>query len=270
MKQGQENLFALRSQIARLEAEKERESKRIEFFEEKRKKAAADTDEFLAELLLLEKDILQAREDLKANAKPSPGRNEEAAELERAHRETEAGSRPGPKKSKPVRGDYLQKFAEVTEAKNEGAKLEKELELVRRQEEKIRQRQAEARAKLEEKEREIAGLETARGRPSRRIAAKERTLAGLHDRLSEVGAGIEDLQARRPRSQGKTGRRRLPPSGPAESSKKKSGPPSPSSTSKAPSGFFTDLLESDPADAPLIDVFWKEEARATVISAEDS
>jgi chromosome segregation protein len=268
LKQGRESQFSLRAQIARLEAEKERESKRIEFFEEKKKKATSDADEFLAELLLLEKDINQAREELKANAQAFDQKQREAAELETTHRETEARMTPRAKKVEACRGDYLQKFAEVTEAKNEGARIEKELELVRRQEGKIGLQRQEARGLLEEKDKEIAALESRSVETQQRIAAKERGLLELHGRLSEVSAGIESLHntvrdLRKKRDEDAYHLQAL------RKLEEKERAAEPLYNTQGGLGFFTDLLESEPADAPLIDVFWKEEAKATVISAEE-
>jgi chromosome segregation protein len=268
LKDGKENLFALKSQIARFEAEKERETKRIEFFEEKRKKAAADIDELLAELLLQEKDILQAQSGLKTNVESSARKKKDAEDLERAHRETEARIAPRAKKIEALRGDYLLKFSEVTEAKNEGAKLDKELELIRRQEEKIRRRQGETRTKLDEKGREIAGRDDRGRQILREIEEKEIQVAALHNRRNAAASAIEDLQAvvrglKEKRDEDAYHAQAL------RKLEEKERAAEPLFNVEGALGFFTDLLESDPADAPLIDVFWKEEARATVISAEE-
>jgi len=264
LKQGQEDLFSLRSQITRLDAERERESKRVEFFEEKRKKAGADADEFLAELLLFEKDILQAESDLKANAEALLQKRGEAEALENEHRTTEAGLAPWAKKVEAVRGEYLLKFAEVTEAKNEGAKLDKELELVRRQEEKIKQRRVEAESRFADKEREVAGLENDRERIRGEIAAREERAASLRRQLEETAGSIENLQdlirgLKEKRDEDAYHLQAL------RKLEEKERAAEPLFEVEGALGYFTDLLESDPADAPLVDVFWKDEARAAVI-----
>ena len=89
LKDGRENLFSLRSQIARAESEREREVRRTEFFEEKRRKAAADTDELLADLLQIERGLVQAEEDLET------GRSSRAQS-----RSGGRGSRAGPGRSR--------------------------------------------------------------------------------------------------------------------------------------------------------------------------
>ncbi len=65
---------------ARLEAEAERDGKRIEFFEEKKKRAEADRDEFLEDVLLITRDLEDGRARLdKLAAELEAGRAEAAA-----------------------------------------------------------------------------------------------------------------------------------------------------------------------------------------------
>ncbi len=268
LKQGREGLFAIKSQAARFEAERERESKRVEFFEEKRKKAASDTDEFLAAFLHIKNDLAQAREDLAAQTRSLARKRDEAAELERSHGEAEAALKPRARNLESLREEHLLMFAEVTNARNEGAKIEKELELVRRQEEKIRQRQDEARRKLDSKAADLAELEGRRGRAEADIAAVSERRAGRRDRAAEVAAAVE---------RGRDDLRRLKEKRDEDvfhlqalrKVEAKERAAEPLYGAEGALGTFTDLLESDPADAFLVDVFWKEEARATLISAEE-
>ena len=268
LKLGQETLYALKSQIARLEAERDREAKRIEYFAERLTKAAADTDEFLAELLVLEKDLIQAREDLNTQTEVQARKEQEAADLEAAHRKTEAATAPWARKVEAAREEYLQKFAEVTAAKNEGAKLEKELEIIRRQEERIGQRRDEIRKRLAEKDADIAGLEERRLQTEREAADRETTLRGLQARQRELAASLEGLQETIRGLKEKRDEDAYHLQALRKLEEKERGT-EPLYEAEGALGLFTDLLESDPADAPLIDVFWKEEARATIISAED-
>jgi chromosome segregation protein len=57
LKDGQEDLFGLKSRAARTESDIESGSKRIEFFEEKKKRAQADRDELLEDVLYLTREI---------------------------------------------------------------------------------------------------------------------------------------------------------------------------------------------------------------------
>jgi chromosome segregation protein len=267
MKQGQEALYALKSQIARFEAEREREAKRIEYFEERRAKASADTDELLAGLLILERDLIQAQSDLSSQTEVLARKEREAADLEAAHRETEAATAPWAKKVEAARSEYLQKFAEVTAAKNEGAKLEKELEIIRRQEERLSQKREETRRRIEEKDKEIAALEERCSATEREADGQDKALCELRTRHLELLTSIEILQETIRGLKDKRDEdayhlqalRKL---------EEKERAAEPLYDAEGAIGFFTDLLESDPSDAPLIDVFWKDEARATIISAD--
>jgi chromosome segregation protein len=268
LKEGRENLYTFRSQIARLEAEQERESKRIEFLEESRRKAAADADELLAELLHLEHDFLKNREDLELQTQAIAQKRRETDEAELALQETRAKIGPWAKKVEDFRNEYLQKFAELTEARNEGAKIEKELELIRRQEQKLLVQQKDSQTQLGLKEKEFDGLRNGRSETRRKIAEKEEGISDLKRILGEFSKTIENLQAKIRELKDKRDEdayhlqalKKL-------EEKERAGEPS--QDVEGALGFFTDLIESDPADAPLIDVFWKEEAKATVIPAEE-
>jgi chromosome segregation protein len=267
MTRGQEALYALKSQIARLEAEREREARRIEDLAERRAKAGADADELLADLLVLEKDMVQARTDLAAQAEALARKEKEASDLEAAHRETEAAIAPWARRVEAARNEYLLKFADVTAAKNEGAKLEKELEIIRRQEERLGQKREETRRRIEEKDREIAALEERRSATAREADDLDQGLRGLRDRHRGVLASIDALQEtiRGLKDKREEDAYHLQALRKLEEKERAS---EPLYDAEGALGFFTDLLESDPADAPLIDVFWKDEARATIISAD--
>jgi len=268
LKEGRENLYTFRSQIARLEAEQERESKRIEFLEGSRRKAAADADELLAELLHLEHDFLKHQEDLELQTQAIAQKRRETDGAELALHETRAKIEPWAKKVADIRNEYLEKFSELTEARNEGAKLDKELELIRRQEQKLSVQQKDSLAQLGLKEKEFDELRNGRSDARRKIAEKEEAVSDLKRIAGEIGKAIENLQAKIRELKD----RRDEDAYHLQALKKfeeKERAAEPSQNVEGALGLFTDLVESDPADAPLIDVFWKEEAKATVIPAEE-
>jgi len=268
LKNGQENLYALRALAARLEADKERESKRIEFFGEKRLKSAADSDGFLSEMLLIEQELIQSREELAANSQAFLRKSGEVEELQRIHRETESARAPWAKKVESLRGEHVGKFSEVTQAKNEGAKLEKELDLVRRQEEKLKGKRNEARMQQEEKGLEIAAWMERREHVRGDIAEQARLRESLRLGLDHAAAVVEELQER-VRALTKKRDEDIYHLQALRKLAEKERAAEPLFDVEGALGPFTDLLESDPADAPLIDVFWKEEARATLITAAE-
>jgi len=268
LKQGRENLFTFRSQIARLEAEGEREAKRIEFSQESRRKAAADADGLLAELLILERDFIKAGEDLAAVTEAVAQKRRELERAELAHQETEAKIAPWAKKVEDGRGEYLQKLGELTEARNEGAKIEKELELIHRQEQKIRVRQKESEQQLNLKEKDADAQRKDRLEAQQTLGGKEAAIAELKQILGAATMSIENFQTKIRLLKEKRDEdayhlqalRKL---------EEKERAAEPSQNVEGALGCFADLIESDSADAALIDVFWKEEAKATVIPAEE-
>jgi chromosome segregation protein len=268
LKEGTENLFALRSQIARLEAERERETKRVEFFAERRAKAAADGDELLAELLALDRDLGRGREEREAFAAALSEKERQAEALDRSRAETEGRIASGTEKVAALRADGFEKLAELTSARNEAAKIEKELEIIRRQEDKLRVRKAESRARLEDAEKRRAGEIRRKAAVEGEIADKRTRLEALEADLGAADAAIADLEGTI---------RKLKERRDADTyhlqalqklvAKERAGEPGPKAEGTL--GLFADLVESDPADALLIDVFWKDEARAAVITPED-
>ena len=61
LKDAQEKLFGLKSNAARIDSDIERETKRLEFFEEKKKRAEADRNELLEDVLHLTQEIEDLR-----------------------------------------------------------------------------------------------------------------------------------------------------------------------------------------------------------------
>jgi chromosome segregation protein len=268
IKQGQERLYSLKTQIARTEAERDREIRRVEDLGVRRRKSAADSDELLAELLTLENDANQTRNELSLQSEALAAREAEAAELNLTHRDTEARIAPWAKKVEACRADAIQKLAEVTTARNEQSKIEKELELIRRQEDKLQLRRTETDQQLEAKARDLESLESGQAASAARIVEQEASLAEGRRALAEASEAIEALRRRIAGLKDKRDEtaHHLQALRKLEAKEREAAaiPEVPSAI-----GVFTDLIESDPADAPLIDVFWKEEAKALLIDPDE-
>jgi len=265
---GRENLYTIRSQIARLEAERERDAKRSEFIEESRRKAAADADERLRELLGLEEEGARSREEIQALTAALVVKKEAIVSFERTLAETTARISPLLEQSDRLRSDHLQKLAEWTAARNDAAKVEKELEMLTRQEEKLKTRKEEARALVEAKSEDLRGLESRRAASLEesgavrgewtalrgRLAETAETVAGLEHRLQELralrDADIHHLQA-------------------LEKIAVKERASDETSSVDGALGLLAELVETEAADAALVDVFWKDESRAAIIAPED-
>lgn len=266
LKETQERLYGLKSHIARLESEIERESKRLEFFEEKKKRSENDRDELLEDVLLLTQELEETKGRLDELAgvfetsRADVGRSADLLERARAEKVAEE------KEIEGLRAAYLQALQDLTETKNENVKAEKELELLTRQEEKLavqldeQFRDLEAStARTADLEQEIAGHLAVRESAEQRAEGIRSALEAVRTALAGVQSEFEarkikrdetayHLQALRKIEEKERGDVR---------------------TEAVPGvlGLLADLIRTSPENAPLFDVFWKEEAKSRVVPA---
>jgi len=268
LKENKEHLFALKSQVSRLETEREKETRRIEYYEEERKKTRANIEERKQELVLLETELNQNQISLQELGEALVLKQQEIEEAERENRlakekvpdkENELGS---------IRKAYLQTFSELTEAKNEKVKLDKEFEFILRQEKKLKDEISKEQILLEQKEKKLDAGREALVQTRKRLEEKEKNLAALLATLAESLAVIENLQGKIAVLKGKRDESflHLQTLKKLEEKERRG-----TVVSEVPGslGLLADLIETDSEHAPLVDVFWKEEAKAALIPAQD-
>lgn len=268
LKENQEKLFGLKSRVARVESDIERESKRVEFFEEKKKRAETDSDELLEDVLYLTREFedLAARlggfeETLGTSRAEVTGSEERlgAARAARLHEEKEV---------ERLRGEYFQALQGLTEAKNENVRTDKELELLMRQEEKLAAQLGEQAGLLLENtgrtallERDIAEQRELRKALIDRAEDVKTALGSLRSSLEEVRSRLETLKTRRDESvYHLQALRKI-------DEKERSEVPA----DEVPGGLgiLADLIRTNPENALLFDAFWREGARSCVVPAEE-
>jgi len=268
MKDGQERLFGLRSHIARIEADVERESKRVEFFDEKKRRSEADRDELLGDVLVLTQEIEETRSRLDELAGALEASRAEAGRtggiLERA-REDKARVE---KDVEGLRAAYLGALQALTEAKNDHAKAEKEIELLARQDEKLaaqleaQSRELEANAdRTAAMEKDIEGRLAIMAGTVVKAEALKTALDEARAALTGIQAGLDAVKTRRDETAYHLqALRRI--------QEKERGEVR---TEEVPGalGILADLIRTTPEDAPLFDVFWKEEAKSRLVPAEE-
>ena len=268
LKEGQERLFGLKSRAARTESDIERETKRVEYFEETRKRAESDRDELLEDVLHLTAEIEELKSRLDGFGETySVSRTEfdgSEARLAAARDARLAGER----EIERLRGEYLRALQGLTDTKNESVRAEKEHELALRQEEKLS-------AQLGEQAGYLAGN-------AERTAALEREIAGHRGRREELVGRAEDVktalgleratvdEARRRLDDLRTRRgeaayhlqalRKIDEKG-REDSRADDVP--------GGLGILADLIRTSPENALLFDTFWREGARSRVVPAEE-
>ncbi len=268
LKDGQENLYGLKSRGARIESDIDRESKRIEFFEEKKRRAETDRDELLEDVLYLTQEIEELEERL--------GGHEESLAASRAGvagSETDlAAAREARllagREIERLRGQYLQSLQVLTETKNESAKTDKELELLIRQEEKLAAQLAEQAAYLVESagrtaalERDIADSRTARESLISRAEDVKTALAASRSAVEEVRGRVEALKSRRDESAYHLQALRK--------IDEKAREASPADDVPGGLGILADLIRTSAENAVLFDTFWREGTRSRVVPAEE-
>ena len=268
LKDGQENLYGLKSRGARIESDIERESKRIEFFEEKKKRAEADRNELLEDVLYLTREI----EELKARL----GGHEESLASSRAEvagSETElAAAREARllagREIERLRGEYLQALQALTEAKNESAKTDKELEFLIRQEEKLAAQLGEQAAFLLENaeraaalEREVSDTRVARQALVSRAEDVKISRVTVRTAVEEAWARLDGLKSRREESSYHLQALLKIDEKAREENRPDDVPGS--------LGILADLIRTSAENALLFDTFWREGTRSRVVPAED-
>lgn len=264
LKEAKERLRSLESQIHRVEAEKD--AKRVEILEEKRRYAQADIEELEQETIRLGEESGRGQAVLRELEEMLRLKEEETSRLEAeslSSRDMEVSGRAA---MEALRAEHFHKLSILTEARNEGAGAEKERELLLRQEEKLEGRLRQEETLLQETENE---LDLIRQNLVRRRAIKEEkegTVARLRKNLSETEGTISRLEA----SIRELTRKRDGVSYELQALQKiekkerdaRLSPDLPQAL-----GILADFLKPDPDYAPLVDVFWKEESRATAVPA---
>ncbi len=268
LKDSQERLYALKSQIARAESDIERESKRVEFFEEQRKRSEADRNELLEDVLRLTQEIEESRGRLEAMAGELETSRAEAGRSAEVLEQARAGKAAQEKEIESLRESYFRALEDTTETKNENVKAEKELELLTRQEEKLAGQLEEQARELDGNAARTAGLEKESADKlalKTAAAAMVESLKGALDAaqasLAGIQAGLDALKARRDEAVYHLQALR-------KIEEKERGE---ARADEIPGalGLLADLIMADPKDAPLFDVFWKEESRSSVVPAEE-
>jgi chromosome segregation protein len=268
LKESQEKLFGLKTHVARVESDIERESKRVEFFEEKKNRAVSDRDELLEDVLILTREFEDFRARL-SGFEETLGTNRSDVVRAEANFETAREARLVEEKDiERLRGEYLQALQGLTEAKNESVRTDKEIELLSRQEEKLAAQLGEQAGLLVETtdrtgilERDIAEHRDLRQVLVGRAEEAKTALSSLRSSLDETRRRLEALKTRRDESAYHLQALR-------KIDEKERGE-SPADDVPGGLGILADLIRTNPENALLFDTFWREGARSRVVPIEE-
>ncbi len=264
LKETREHLFSLRAQVTRLETEIDKATKRIEHLHDKRKEADQDTAELGHELALLEKEQAQAEDNLRALEQDFAAKQDEVSRAEQKSQAAREKMVDWSKQLEKTRDAYLAKISELTEVKNESARAEKELELVIRQEERLNGQALDQQLALQQKEELLRQMSDCLAQSQLEKEEKEKSVAQQRIMLEELSASLEKVRKELASLKEKRGEDNYH----LQALKKvREALAQPEQADFVPGslGVLSDLLEASPEDAPLVDLFWKEEVKSVLI-----
>jgi chromosome segregation protein len=267
IKESRENLYGIKTQIARAEAEKDKESRRSDFFTDKKNDAVSGREELAQEFNSIEKALDEAKKQVE---KLQENLDRIKTDLEKAENDNLSVQKDldaAQKKIETLRSEHLKHFSEFTEIKNDRAKTEKEYELLSRQQEKLQSRLAEEqeihirkkeilRKNNEEiaKTRELFDIQSAEWDKMRSESERYQTsIQKIRDSVARLSSKKEEIN------------HQLLALEKIEETQRASAMPS---DVEGTLGILADLIDAEVSDAPLIDLFWKEETKASLLEAE--
>ncbi len=268
IKEKQEKLYSLKSQHSHLEAEQDRNKKRIEFLKEKKNTAKSSSEELTIELTGIKEEQSEGTEKLSDLEKLLLRKQKKLDIAGQDGLESRKDLKARKEKIEINREKFLKIISSQTELKNEAVKREKEIELIQRQEEKLSSEitsenslSAKIKTQLEKKKLEISKIQTL-------INNKNKEFKDTQEKLSDTISLLADFEKKRAEHQNE---REKNVHHLYSLEKLKAQEQSSCITPKIPNsmGLFADKIDSSTEHALLIDVFFKEEAKATLIRAGD-
>jgi chromosome segregation protein len=268
LQEQRESLYALKARFSRLEAEKERDEKRIDFFIDKKSSAKTDERELRQENESLEKEHRQVTEDLLALRAKLEERKKALAEAEKTQAFSQQDMESRVQRIEQFRDAYLAKLSSQTEVKNDAARYEKELELTSRQADKLTRELAEQSSSRQDKAAQLKRQQAELDRIRKDLMDKNTRLEFIHAERQQTRESVAHLQDDRTRLQGDLDKQ----SHHLHALKKiKEQEARSASIPDLPEalGQLADFIEGSEEHTVLLDVFYKEEAKAALIRAGD-
>ncbi|MGD8540100.1 MAG: AAA family ATPase, partial [Candidatus Aminicenantes bacterium] len=267
-KQEKEDLFNLKTQLSLLESDQDKEEKRIEYYAESRAKAKKDKEDLRKEKAVLEEEKAAFEEALLDLNGALDQKQKELEEMSQVSLVSEEDLEQKQERIEALRSELLEKLAIQTEIKNDASRYEKELELLLRQEEKLNSQIDNEKDLLEEKSSTIkqntVDLEELEGSLKTKMGETTNVQASHDEIISEIAtlqARLEDLKNEQDKN--------IHHLQALERLKETDRSQDLSAEIPGSLGILADLIDTDSDHAILIDVFWTEEAKANLISAED-
>jgi len=263
-----DNLYALKSRYSNLHADREREEKRRDYFEEKKGKSKQEILEFKQELKILNKNKQESEETLRNYQEDLKQKQEELKITEESNLTYLEKLNQKEKNRENLRDQYYQKISSHTEIKNKDAKLDKEIEMIAKQENRIESEleseiqglsgiQKDIERKLEEilrtqknvsqKTQELENQKKSLRETEQAINQLNETLALLEKKKSENSHHLNTLIKLKQKEQNAGHTPEL----------------------KDTFHLLADVMDTDEENALLVDVFYKQEAKSLLMCPDD-
>ncbi len=267
LKQDQEQLYAQKSHYSRLEAEKEREERRIEFFEDNRRKSMQNRESLEKELDELKKTRTENKTQVESLKKEKVRKQEKLEKVDQSQRRAREELSQNQKAIERMRDEYYQKVSSQTEIKNQEARLEKELELNRKQVEKTQRELKTEKIRLQENGTDSERLHKQLMQIEQNRESKQKELDRLRKKHSRASASLDDLNKQLLTLQNNRDGHSHHLHTLEKLVQKEKLQQQDTALPDSP-GLLAELMDSDRDHARLVDIFLKEETRSRLVSPE--
>jgi len=267
IKDSRENLYKIKTQIAKAESEKDKESRRSDFFADKKKGAQSGREELDRELESIHREREEAKSQQEKLKKNLEKLKKDLQKAENDNFTVQTDLETGQKKMETLRNEHLQHLAEFTEIKNDRAKTEKEFELVSRQREKLRSQLAEEKELLTEKKEIFRQKSGEFAKTQSQFDTKSEELDRIRSESEDCQASIQKMQETKTGLTSKKEKilHQLHALEKIEETERASAA---QAGMEGTLGILADLIDAEEARAPLIDLFWKDETKASLHDAD--
>ncbi|MFO7981035.1 MAG: chromosome segregation protein SMC [Candidatus Aminicenantes bacterium] len=268
LNEDKENLYSLKSRISNLRSDQERESKRIDYFQEKKKRSQQELTEIQQEIETLTRNREEYEQILQDHQKQL---NQDKDRLEKAKKSNQTyleKLNENEKTIEQLRDQYYQKISSHTELKNNEAKLDKEIELISKQEEKIESELESENNRFLKTEKEIKSQREKITHIQKEVEEQTKLLKEHQEALKKEIQSIQELEQQitdleKTRSENSHHLNAL------QKLKQKEQSFHHTDELKNSYQLLADVVDTDEENAKLIDVFYKEEAKSLLMKPED-
>jgi chromosome segregation protein len=267
-KKGHETLYSMRAQLSRLETENDKETKTIELTKEKKEAAQRNKEDLQQELSALKGENTKFEQSL-ANIQVSlEGKKKEIESSDKKILDSKDSVEKRKQKIADLRNDSLQKISTLTEVRNDAAKIEKEIEIHKRQKDKLEAQLVGEKVLFQEKQTEMQQREKEVKKTQVLLEKKQEDVVSSQTKLEEIEKDLESHQDRLTELKHNKDKETHHLHA-LEKLEEREQPKDISTDLPEAMGVLADLIESDREHAFLVDVFWKKEAKGTIINAAD-